>query len=486
VRLLGIGLGLSLVVVTSASGARVRAQPMRVTQKAIGVTLPRGVSAGVRPHLACPSVSECVATFGATNLLVLREHGGKWTREATLAGVGVRSLACPAIGLCVGTGSIKDVLSAVVTQSGRSWHASLVQLPGIPSSNGILPSVSCGSAGDCTAVGWYLVFKPGEGVNHPLLVGETGGTWTAGFDAQLPPDAATTSDANGLGPGGVVSLVSCPPAGNCAVAGTYANSVAGPWPGGFLNRSEGWVATEHAGQWGRGVIAQLPQDASTLGDISKSGTSPFLGFTGLSCPSAGNCTAVGGYASRHGEQGLILTERNGVWLPGIRAPLPRGGAAPSAANSWIDPLGTVSCAAPNDCAAIGSYAKRGSLNRYLGWLLTERNGKWSGSGLVLPKGTTATNGMSLNDVTCPSRGNCVAVGTYASHGNPNGMIAIERRGKWQRATKAKLPANAVKASRQHAYLYSVSCPSASNCTIGGSYRNRAGRQRALIVSLRIR
>lgn len=485
--MIAVAVAVCLVAVAGASGARVQAQSVRVTQKAIGVSLPRGVSAGVRPHLACPSVSGCVATFGATNLLVLRERGGKWTREAALAGVGVRSLACPAIGSCVGTGSIKGVQSAVVTQSGRSWHASLVQLPGIPSSNVILPSVSCGSAGDCTAVGWYLVFKPGEGVDHPLLVGETGGTWTAGFDAQLPPDAATTSDANGLGPGGRASLVSCPSAGNCAIAGTYANSVAGPWPGGFLNRSEGWVATEQAGQWGRGVSVQLPGNADALGDQSKSGTSPFLGFTGLSCPSAGNCTAVGGYAIT-GEQegGLILKQRNGVWLQGIRAPLPRGGVAPSAPNSWIDPLGTVSCAAPNDCAAIGSYVKRGSPNRYLGWLLTERNGKWSGSALAPPRGTTATNGMSLNQVTCPSRGNCVAVGVYASHGNPNGLIAIERRGKWQRAIKAKLPANAVKASRQHAFLDSVSCPSASNCTIVGSYRNRAGKQQALILSLRIR
>lgn len=488
-RVIALGLGLLLVAVTSASGARLQGQSIRVTQKAIAVTLPRGVSAGVPPHLACPSVSGCVATFGATNLQVLREHGGKWTREAALAGVGVRSLACPAIGSCVGTGSIKGVPGAVVTQNGRSWHASLVQLPGIPNSGVILPSVSCGLAGDCTAVGWYLVFKPGEGVNHPLLVGEAGGTWSAGFDAQLPPDAATTSDVNGLAPGGVASLVACPSAANCAFSGTYVNSVAGPQPGGFQNRSEGWVATEHAGEWGRGLRVQLPHDASILGDTSKSGTSPFFGFTGMSCPSAGNCTAVGGYEDRHGaEQGLILKERNGVWLPGIRAPLPRGGAAPMAANSWIDPLGTLSCAAPNDCAAIGSYVKRGSPNRYLGWLLTERNGKWSGSGLVLPRGTTATNGMSLNDVTCPSRGNCVAVGSYASHGNPNGMIAIERRGKWQRAIKAKLPANAAKSSRQSpfAHLYSVSCPSTNRCKIGGSYRNRAGKQQALILSLGIR
>lgn len=488
-RVIAIGMAVLLVAVAGASGAGVQTQSVRVSQKAIGVSLPRGVSGDVRPQMACPSVSGCVATFGTANLLVLGEHRGKWTREATLAGVGVRALACPSIGSCVGTGWISGEPKAVVTQSGRSWRASAVQLPpGDPSpSAAVLPSVSCGSAGDCTAAGWYEVFKPGEIESHALLVGQHDGTWSPGFDVQLPPDGATTSDANGDGPGGVASVVSCPSTGNCAVAGTYFRPFASAVPGGFLNESEAWVATEQAGQWGPSLGVQLPRDADASGDPSKGGTSPFLGFTGLSCPSAGNCTAVGGYAiSGEQEGGLILKQRKGVWLPGIRAPLPRGGVAPSAPNSWIDPLGPVSCAAPNDCVAIGSYVKHESPNRYHGWLLTERSGKWSASGLVLPRKTKASGGVFLNQVTCPSRGNCVAIGFYASHGKTNGLIDIERQGKWQRAIKAALPANAAKTSRQHAFLDSISCPSTNRCTIVGSYNNRAEKPQSLILSLRIR
>lgn len=488
-RVIAIAAAVLLIAGASASGSQAQTQSVRVSQKVIEVSLPRGVSGDVRPQVACPSVSGCVATFGTANLLVLDEHRGKWTREATLAGVGVRALACPSIGSCVGTGWISGEPKAVVTQSGRSWRASAVQLPpGNPSpSASLLPSVSCGSAGDCTAVGWYQVFKPGEIESHTLLVEQRDGTWGAGFDAQLPPDTATTSDANGLGPGGVASVVSCPSAGDCAVGGTYFNSFAGSWPGGFLNRSEGWVATEQAGHWGRAVSVELPGKSDALGDPSKSGTSPFLGFTGLSCPSGGNCTAVGGYAIT-GEQegGLILKQRKGVWLPGIRAPLPREGVVPSAPNSWIDPLGPVSCAAPNDCAAVGSYVKRGSPNRYHGWLLTERSGKWNASGLVLPRKAKAPGGVFLNQVTCPSRGNCVAIGFYASHGKTNGLIDIERRGKWQRAIKAALPANAAEVSRQHAFLDSLSCPSTNRCTIVGSYKDRHGKAQSLILSLRVR
>src|SRR5690242_15699678 len=93
-----------LVAAASAAGAPVQAESMRVSQRAIGVSLPQGVSGDPRPQVACPSVSKCVATFGTANLLVLGEHRGRWTREATLAGVGVRALACPAVGSCVGTG----------------------------------------------------------------------------------------------------------------------------------------------------------------------------------------------------------------------------------------------------------------------------------------------------------------------------------------------------------------------------------------------
>lgn len=478
-----------LVAVADASGARVQAQPVQVSQHAIEVSLPQGVAGDARPQVACPSVSGCVATFGTANLLVLRELRGKWTHEVTLAGVGVRALDCPSVNSCAATGWIAGEPNAVVTRAGRSWRASAVQLPpGNPSPSApVLPAISCGSAGDCTAVGWYQVFKPGEIESHALLVEREDGTWGAGFDAQLPPDAATAPDANGDGPGGVASAVSCHSAGNCAIAGTYFVSVGRSVPGGFLNESEGWIATERAGKWGPGLRVQLPRNATVMGDPSKSGTSPFLGITGLSCPAAGNCTAVGGYAiSGEAEGGLILRERNGVWLPGIQAPLPKGGAAPSAPNSWVDPLGPVSCAAADDCAASGSYVKPGSPYTPHGWLLTERRGKWSASGLALPRNTKAPGGVFLNQVTCPSRGNCVAIGFYASHGKTNGLIDVERRGKWQRAVKASLPKNAAKASQQHGGLDSISCPSTNRCTIIGSYTDRSRKSRGLIISLRLR
>jgi hypothetical protein len=468
--------GTSTAVMTQSVGGTstaVATRPATVSQEAIGVSLPRRrVVVASFNQVICPSSAGCVASFSeGGRLLVLGERGGKWTREAA-PDVEVLSLACHSLGSCVGSGisPYGKQPAEVMTQSGRSWHAFVVQLPGNTSpSSSPLRSVSCGSAGDCTAVGSYQVFKPGRIESHALTVEQKNGTWGAGFDAQLPPDAATTSDVNGTGPGGVADVVSCPSAGNCAVGGTYAVLV------GDLNESAGWVATEQAGKWEPAVSVRLPGGGTAV---------DHFGFTGLSCPSAGNCTAVGGSTDpKGGEQGLILEERNGVWLQGIRAPLPRGGAAPSEPNAFDDPLLSVSCAAPDDCAAVGAYVMRGSPNRYHGWLLTERAGTWSASGLVLPPKTKASGGVFLKQVSCPSRGNCVAVGYYAGKGITHGLIVIERRGKWQRAIKPTLPADAGK--RQHGGLDGVSCSSTSRCTVVGSYNDSSGKSRGLILSLRI-
>ena len=446
-----------------------------VTQRAIGVSLPRDPF--VYSLLDCPLVSGCVATFdGPAHLLVLGEHRGVWVREDALADISVVALACPSLGSCVGAG-LSGQSAEVLTQRGRTWHASAVQLPGHPS--GVfapqLSSVSCGAAGSCIAVGSYNTPFPHGVENHVLLVGERDGAWGAGFDVQLPPDAATTTDDNGFGPGGVASVVSCPSAGNCAVSGTFA---AAPEPGGYLNRPEAWVATEQGGQWGRARSVQLPS-AAAVGE--------FEGFTGLSCPSAGNCTAVGGYQGKGGEQGLIVRERDGAWLPAIRAPLPGGGVAPGDPNEFVTPLYSVSCAAQDDCAAIGAYLKKSGRfrNRPRGWLLSERHGTWRASKATVagPNGGVSIPGyVSLNSVDCPSPGNCVAVGTYDN--GRHGLIEIERHGTWKPGLKPALPTNAAPKTGW-VTLNAVSCASQDHCTAVGEYKTRSGKRGGLIITLQL-
>jgi hypothetical protein len=120
-----------------------------------------------------------------------------------------------------------------------------------------------------------------------------------------------------------------------------------------------------------------------------------------------------------------------------------------------------------------------------GLLLAERGGAWKASTLVLPAGAQAPGGVFLTSVACPSRGNCVAIGYYGSHGKTHGLIVRERRGKWERGMNAALPANAAPASSQHTFLDSVSCASASRCTIAGTYTTRGRVGQGLVVSLRL-
>ncbi len=472
---------------TSATrSAAVTTRAAGVTQTAIEAPLPAGANQKkwvTLSQVVCPSVTGCVATGGynlppASNqvghLLALSKRGAKWELDATPANLGVIALACPSVGTCVGTARGRSTGVYVVTQQGRSWRSSVVQLRGdleAAKTFPVLRSASCGSAGNCAAVGTYTTFKPHDVEPHALLVNEKDGIWGAGVDAQLPPDAATTSDVNGDGPGGVATVVSCPSAGNCVAGGTYAVRV------GDLNEPAGWVATEQAGEWEQAVSVQLP-GGGTAGD--------HFG-TGLSCPSVGVCTVVGGYTDRNGrEQGLIAQERRGVWLPGIRAPVPRGGSAPNEPNAFDDPLFGVSCADASDCAAIGAYVKYphpgGYPGTYHGWLLTERRGAWSASKVVLPQNAKAPGETILTSVSCGARGSCVAVGNYGTH-VAHAIIEVERRGEWQRAISPAVPANAAKNASPG--LNSVSCSSAHRCTVVGSYKDRSGKPRGLIVNLRI-
>jgi hypothetical protein len=483
VRAIAIGAAVFLVVVATASGSRARGNASRVTQKAIEAPLPAGAVRKKGSNLSqvrCPSASGCVATGSyrttKAHFLALAERGGKWTPEQTPSGVGLFSLACPAVGRCAGTSGVGEQSTRVLTQSGRTWQSAVATLPADAPTTPWpdLSSISCGAPGDCTAVGSYQF-----GFAKPLVVTERDGSWSAGAEPQLPANAATTPDASMPTTGNPLSLVACPSSGNCTAVGTYTNkdAVAGEYP---------WVLEQKAGDWGSGAAAQLPADANDKGQSERSGTAPFFGFTGLSCPSAGNCTAVGGYWGHVDvEQGLILTERNGTWSRGLKAPLPPHAVPNSEPNELNAPVASVSCSAPDDCAAVGWYVVKPNGTHH-GLLLTERAGIWRASALALPAGAKAPGGVFLTSVTCPSRGNCVAIGYYAGHGRTHGLIVRERGGKWGRGMNAALPRHAAQAGRSHTFLDSVSCATASRCTVVGIYADRSGADQGLILSLQLR
>ncbi len=171
-----------------------------------------------------------------------------------------------------------------------------------------LYSVSCSSAGNCSAVGSYL---DNSGATQGLLLTETAGTWATGVEAVLPANAATSKQDVSLYP------VSCSSAGNCSAVGSYTDS---------SGATQGLLLTETAGTWGVGVEAALPANAVAAPHGVE--------LTSVSCASAGNCSAVGMYNNDSStNDGVLLTETGGLWAPGVEAILPdecrRGGQGPT-------------------------------------------------------------------------------------------------------------------------------------------------------------
>ena len=221
VRAIAIAGALFLILTATAVGA-----PSDVAQKAASAPLPKGAVQEKGSGLycvVCPSAAVCVATGSYrtarhAHLLALAERGGKWNPQQTPAHIGIVSLACPTGGGCVGTSGVGEQRAAILIQKGSAWQSSAVVLPaGAPSTPWPdLASVSCGSPGNCVAVGAYEIPTFGE----PLVVTESDGTWLPGTQPQPPATAATTLDPNITTPGNRLSFVACPSPGSCAAVGT--------------------------------------------------------------------------------------------------------------------------------------------------------------------------------------------------------------------------------------------------------------------------
>ena len=142
---------------------------------------------------------------------------------------------------------------------------------------------------------FLLLFAAGSAMSASSRTAQLKVGWRATM-ARLPANAAT-----GIRQFVNLVAISCASPGNCSAIGTYT---------GGKGDQEGLLLTEKGGVWAKGVEAVLPADANPPAD------DPFVRLTSISCPSAGNCTAVGAYNS---YSGLLLTEKNGHWAPGVEA-----------------------------------------------------------------------------------------------------------------------------------------------------------------------
>jgi hypothetical protein len=397
------------------------------------------------------------ALVGVGLLLILA--AGRPARAGADAGFAdLWDVSCGSPGDCAAVGT-DNTNGLIFTQTNGAW-APGIRAP-LPANAASTPfadvySVSCPSALNCTAAGTYA---DTSGSGQGLLLTETNGSWATGTEASLPGNATLRVSQFVR-----LSSVSCPSAGNCAAVGTYTDTA---------GSGQGLLLTETNGSWATGSEALLPANALRT-------KRQMAGLTSISCPTAGNCTAIGTYFdSSSNLRGLLLSEHGGVWATGVEARLPGNAAADGLVNPsghFNYGLNSVSCASAGDCSAIGEYANTAGNEQ--GLLLTERNGRWTrGVEARLPSNAAAGSRETyvLFSLSCPSAGACVAVGWYldrSGYGGP--LVVAERNGNWRRGVEPRLPANAVKRGVDIAdELESVSCASPGNCTVVGSYSTRS-------------
>ena len=385
--------------------------------------------------------------------------GVSWGRAVEVPGLaalnkgsqaGVESVSCPSAGDCAAGGRYagrhgNDPAFVVSERHGRWGKA--IEVPGLAALNtgpgADVESVSCPSAGNCAAGGWYYTpagrhAAPEQG----FVVSERNGAW--GKAIEVPSLAA-------LNPGGEaeVDSVSCASPGNCVAGGSYGGSV----------KRQGFVAVERHGRWGK--AAEVPG----LGTLN---TFNYAEVYSVSCAPSGLCAAGGYYTARDGNaSGFVAVERDGRW--GRAVEVPGLGALSTGGDAVVD---SVSCPSAGNCAAGGTYTDRSHNSQ--GFAAVERDGRWRKAIEVPGLGALNKGGFAVvSSVSCASAGDCAAGGDYAdSEGKSQGFVAVERDGRWGTATE--VPGLAVLGKGRNAQVLSVSCAPGGPCAAGGYYSGRVG------------
>jgi hypothetical protein len=192
--------------------------------------------------------------------------------------------------------------------------------------------------------------------------------------------------------------------------------------------------------WAVDAVPEIP--GATLSTLS-----------GVSCPAARACIAVGEQIGAAGARTLALGWDGTAWSPLPTAEPP---------STTFSLLADVDCARPASCVAVGQATAAGHPQP-----LAER---WDGRAWRIEptEDPGALRQVSLNGVSCPRRGGCVAVGFYeASLGGFLTLAEHERGGSW---TRREAP------SAAGSTLGAVSCAAPQRCVaVGGGAAPLAAR-----------
>jgi hypothetical protein len=389
--------------------------------------------------------------------------GGTWHTALKLPGVAtlnkggnaqVQSVSCASPGNCSAggyyTGGSGHHQAFVVSQVNGTWHTA-IQVPGTAAlnkgGNANVFSVSCGSVGNCSAGGYYTTDSYGH--TQAFVVSQVNGTWHTA--REVPGTATLNKHGNAE-----VNSVSCASAGNCSAGGFYKD---GSW------HYQAFVVSEVNGTW------HTAREVPGTGTLNQRGNA---GVTSVSCASPGNCSAGGDYigGSSWGSLPFVVSQVKGIWHTAIEVP---GTATLDHGGAWIASL---SCGSAGNCSAGGSYHDSSGDQQV--FVVSQVNGTWHTASEI--PGTAALNtggGADVYSVSCASAGNCSVGGSYFADYR-HAFVVSEVNGTWQAAME--VPGTSTLNQGRNAYLISVACASAGNCSAGGTYTDSSKRMQAFVVS----
>jgi photosystem II stability/assembly factor-like uncharacterized protein len=315
--------------ITSGSWARIGSNPWP------GITSFGGVS--------CPNTSDCWAvgtTQGGDGTVIATTDGRKsWSAETIPAGVtSLSAISCSSTSRCWALGEDGTSPLIIALESG-TW--SLESIPTLEDPTSTV-GITCprGQTRDCWAVIGAAI--PEEYTFYILQTTDGGSTWSkqqesgqtvnsvdcattslcvigaTGYDAGLPEVYVSTNGTSwtvhGLSSDGYVRGISCISSSECWLDGVISDS-------------------------GTPVIIQTTDAGNSWSTESTlpSGDS----FYGISCPTASDCWIAG--TNTVSDSGVMLATTDGgtEWNIGV---------VPSA----VEGIGSLSCAAPYICSAVGS------------------------------------------------------------------------------------------------------------------------------------
>jgi hypothetical protein len=357
------------------------------------------------------------------------------------------SVSCTARDTCAAggeySGSGATTVAIVDTESAGNWSTAPTDLtmPGTGAHDAATDGVDCPSAGDCVAVGSYA---QSGGAVQPFAAIETGGSWGAGRQIQLPANAQSS-------PGADLDDVSCVTPSGCEAVGFYLAQKSGD--------DEMMAVADVHGKWRRAAEIAVPASI-------KPTSNNFL--NAITCRKAGFCVAVGSYSLLSGKGGpLIAIESRGRWHRAASVGLPRNGVA-GAANS-------VSCVSNDRCVVVGSYIDSAGHNRAFAFTL---RGDHVGRPVeVSAHARRSGPSTGLYSVSCTAK-YCLAIGTLAS--GTNALAVTYLRGRWAGPVRISPPASA--ARRASFFLEKVVCFASGACTAAGGYQGKSGQLDGALTS----